>query len=234
MGEEDARRLGVRRIDDEAKGVLLQGLKRGLLLPEAARVAGFSPSGFCKARGRDPAFAEAWDEAMEMSATPRFVAPQNGRRLQLKKVRRVRFVDWRKELFLARFAATADETAAAEAAGVCVSTVWRHRQKNAEFARAWQAALDQGYATLEAEALRQRIEAQRRMREDPLPEGEPAREFERVLKLLERWERRNGRVGAREVSRGQRKAWSFEEAIAAIETKLRNLNIPIVGEEPAA
>jgi hypothetical protein len=69
------------------------------------------------------------------------------------------------------------------------------------------------------------------LRDGILPEGEVAREFERILKLLERYERRNGRIADRSVAHGRRRAWTLEEAIAAIEVKLRNLNIPIVGEE---
>jgi hypothetical protein len=115
---------------------------------------------------------------------------------------------------------------------VSVSPVYRHRAKDPDFAAAFQDALEQGYARLEAEALRQRLEAQRQLREGVLPAGEIAQEFERVLKLLQRWDRRNGRVGPRTVAPGRRRRWTFEEAIAELDRYLAALGIPIVGEEP--
>src|SRR5689334_13414513 len=81
-------------IDDTAKGLFLAGLKRGLYMEDAARTAGFSAGAFWKARKRDPAFDEAVGEMLELSSAPRFVAPGNGRRWQLRRVRRLRFVPW--------------------------------------------------------------------------------------------------------------------------------------------
>jgi hypothetical protein len=230
MGYEK-RSKGRGRIDDEAMGVFLSALRNGSLVQDAARAAGFALSSFNRLRKRDRAFAEAWEDMMELSAAPRFIAPQNGRPLQLRKSRCVRFVDWRKDIFLAHFAGTCDEAASAESAGVSRSTVIRHRQRDPDFAARRQAALEQGVATLEAEALRQRLEAQQKLRDGILPEGEVTQEFERILKLLERYERRNGRLADRSVAHARRAAWTFDEAIAAIEVKLNNLGIPIVGDE---
>lgn len=80
------------------------------------------------------------------------VASNNGRRLQVRKMRHVRFTEERQAVFLGHFAGTCDTTAAAEAAGVDESTVYKHRLRNPDFAEAWQQALDQRYARLEAEA----------------------------------------------------------------------------------
>lgn len=213
-------------------GIFLAALKRGAYLAEAARAAGFSPSGFARLRQRDPAFAAAWEEAMELSDAPRFIAPQNGRRLQLRKVRRTRFSDWRRELFLAHFAGTCDATAAAEAAGVCESTVYRHRVRDPDFAAAFQEALEQGYVRLETELVRQRLEAQKKLKEGVEATGEVAAEFERVLKLLTRWERRGAAVGPRTVAHGRQKSWTFDEAIALLERKLGALGVPIPPPRP--
>ncbi|HEX8240355.1 MAG TPA: hypothetical protein VF574_11510 [Allosphingosinicella sp.] len=59
------------------------------------------------------------------------------------------------------------------------------------------------YDRLEAESVRQRLEAQRRLSENLEPTGEIALEFERVMKLLARYDRRDGRLGAREIGPGQ-------------------------------
>lgn len=220
-----------RPIGDEAKGLFLDALKRGLSIEDAARAAGRSPGGFWKARKRDPAFDEAVEEMLELSNTPLFVAPGNGRRWQLRRVRRLRFVLWRKQVFLAHLAGTGDVTAAAAAAGVSEPTVYRHRMKDPDFAAAFQEALEQAYVRLEAEAVRQRLEAQRQLREGVLPAGEIAQEFERVLKLLQRWDRRNGKVGPRTITPGRRQSWTFEQAIEALDRQLAALGIPIIGEE---
>ena len=234
----DSRRSwGGRKIDDEAKGVFLDGLRRGLFVPDAARQAGFSASAFWKARKADPAFDEACDEALELSAAPRWIAPGKGRRLQFRNFRRLRFVGWRREVFLAHFAATCNETAAAEAAGVCRETVYRVRIRDSDFAAAHQAALDQGYVRLEAEAVRQREAAQAAMRaaiESGSAEGaEVVAEFERQMKLLARWERKQGGPGPRRVSAGRRQPMSFGEALDALERKLKALGIEIEpGDDP--
>jgi hypothetical protein len=52
-----------------------------------------------------------------------------------------------------------------------------------------------------------------------------AHEFDRVMKLLARWERKDGRLGPRAVSHGKQRAWTFEEAIDALDRKLRALGL---------
>jgi hypothetical protein len=219
-------------IGDEAKGLFLAGLKRGLSMEDAARNAGYSPGGFWKARQRDPAFDEAVEEMLELSNTPRFVSPGNGRRWQVRRVRRLRFVPWRKQVFLSHMAGTCDLTAAAGAAGVCPSTVYRHLAKDPDFAALFRQALEVGYPLLEAEALRQRLEVQRLLREGLVPAGEIPAEFERILRLLQRWDRHNGTVGPRQVAHGRRQAMSFEQAIEELDRYLAALGIPLIGEDP--
>jgi hypothetical protein len=219
-------------IGDEAKGLFLAGLKRGLSMEDAARNAGYSAGGFWKARKRDPAFDEAVEEMLELSNTPRFVSPGNNRRWQLRRIRRLRFVAWRKEVFLAHVAGTCDLEAAAEAAGVSPSTVHRHLAKDPDFAASFKAALEIGYPLLEAEALRQRLEARRLLREGIVPEGGIPREFGRILQLLQRWDRRNGALGPRQIAHGRRQTMSFEEAIADLDRYLAALGIPLVDEPP--
>lgn len=59
---------------------------------------------------------------------------------------------WR-TYFLARLIETSNITKAAEAAGISVSRVYRVRQDDPEFRRAWYSALAEGYQNLEMELL---------------------------------------------------------------------------------
>jgi hypothetical protein len=168
---------------------------------------------------------------MAKSSGPRLIRPNNGRRQQWRRMRHVRFDDARKERFLNHFAGCADVLEAARVAGVDESTVYKHRRKDPTFAAAFDEALDQAYARLEAEAVRARIEAQKRMRramDKGVPTGDVAAEFERVIRLLDRWDRRNGRLGVRTISPDRRQPLDFDESIALLDTKLRRLAIPIL------
>jgi hypothetical protein len=212
---------GRRRIGDRAKERFLIALRRGVRLEEAARQGGFTLSGFYGARRRDAAFAEGWREALADSAARERFTANNRRPVQRRRMRHVRFDEERQAAFLDHLRGTCDTQAAADAAGVDKSTVYKHLRKDAGFAEEFQAALETGYIELEAAALRQRIEAQEKLRAGGLAEGEAALEFEQALKLLDRHDRRNGRVGLRQVSHGKLKAWSFDEAIVALDRKLR-------------
>ncbi|TMJ16635.1 MAG: hypothetical protein E6G94_03635 [Alphaproteobacteria bacterium] len=232
-GNQDGSGAPKHLIDDRAKGAFLAAIKGGALLRDAAAAAGFTLGAFWKERKRDPAFDEAVQEMLELSNLPRFIRPANGRPMQLRRTHRLRFADWRQEVFLAHFAATCNETAAAEAAGVCTATVYRARRRDPVFAAAHQAALEQSYVRLEAEALRQRLEAQRRLA-DVLdqgldPGGALAEEFDRVMKLLARWDRGNGKVGPRTVSAARSDSMSFDEAIALLAHRLTGLGHRIPG-----
>lgn len=235
-GENDSGRA--RRVDMEAKMRFLDGLRAGLPRDEAAAAAGFTATAFYNARERDPVFRQAWLWANELFASDaraartaaaaaddpdRIVAPNANRLLQARPARRRRFDDLRKQIFLDHFAGTADAHAAAAAAGVGYSTVAAHCRTDPEFAAARDEALAVAYFQLEAEAVRQRLEAQRRFREHPCPAGEIAREFDRVMQLLARYRRPDGRVGFREVGRGRERGCSFEEAIVLLDRKLRAL-----------
>jgi hypothetical protein len=217
-------------VDALAMGQFTHALRRGATVEEAARAAGFGVSSFYRRRRRDPEFAAVWAEALEISNAPRLIKPGNGRPLQLRHTRRLRFTEERKDVYLAHFAATCDMATSAEAAGVCTSTVRNHRLKDAEFDARCQAALEQGYAALEEAAVRERLAALEKLREGVLPAGEAAVEFERQMKLLSQWRRRDGSLGPRAHSRETLSRWSFDEAMKALEKRLKALGIPVSGE----
>jgi hypothetical protein len=240
MDESDSARPPRRLIDAEAKARFVAGLRLGAPIELAAEAAGFSVKGFFGVRCREPAFRLAWLWALELSAAEERapppwtgggeeedgqirIVPGRGRQLQRRKMRCVRFTPTRQRIYLDHFAATADSQAAAAAAGVDVSTVDSHRRKHPEFAAAHDAALQQAYPKLEAEAVRQRLAAQQKLRDGLVPQGEMTQEFERVMKLLARWDRGRGRLGPREVRHGRQRRWTFEEAIVALDKRLRAL-----------
>jgi len=243
-GESDSGRPPRRLIDRAAKERFLLGLRAGTHRDEAARAAGFSSQAFYCARKRDPVFKLGWIWALELSAAEERekyraatlhksgndaegieITPNNKRALQKRRVRCVRFTAARKKIFNDHFAGTADVFASAEAAGVHYSTVYRHRQQDPQFAEDWDAALRQSYVILEAEMVRQRLEAQRQIREAPNPTGEMAKEFERVMQLLARLDRRDGRIGTRSVGHGRQKRVTFDEAIRTLDKRLRALGL---------
>ena len=239
-----------RRIDEAAKASFLAGLRRGERREDAAAAAGFSLMGFYGARWRDPAFKAEWTEALAASAAaerrPRparekgeiRIAAANRRLYQRRRRRNVRFTAERQAVFLAHFAVSGDTKASAEVAGVSESTVHLHRRMDPAFAEAYAQALAEAYVRLEAESLRLRLEAQKKLRAaieaagPAAPVAETDEEFDRIMKLLARWDRKPRGPDTRFKPGGRRHAWTFEEAIALLEKKMRALGIPIREEPP--
>lgn len=257
----DAGKPPRRLIDGAVKARFVAELRAGTGRDEAARRAGFSAEAFYCARKRDPLFKSAWVWALELSAVEQRearraaalaaeaagqpIAPNNKRVLQRRRARGIGFTDERKRVFLDHFAGTADTCAAADAAGVHYSTFHKHYRRDAEFAAACDEALEYAYLRLEADALRQRIEAQRDLREGRVPAGDPstgsgqemAQEFERVMRLLARYDRRGGgstRPGS--AVRSHRalpaKKFSFDEAAALLDRRLNALCQPQIAGGP--
>jgi hypothetical protein len=243
MTEADHGPLAPRRIDAAAKAAFLADLRLGASRESAAAKAGFSLMGFYGARRRDPAFAAGWIEALATSAAEERralayaergkecgevrIACANRRIYQRRRRRNVRFDSARRELYITHLAETCDSRAAAEAAGVHPSTVQLHRRTDPVFDEAHEAALAEGYAFLEAEAVRARLAAQARLRAaidaaGPVPPrallDEEGAEFDRVMKLLNRYDRRPHRPSSKH-------AWTFDEAILALDKRLRALGL---------
>jgi hypothetical protein len=164
------------------------------------------------------------------------IVSNNRRIYQRRKMRHVRFDEARQQAFLAHFCWSCDAIAAAAEAGVSESTVYAHRLKDPAFAEEYQSALEQGYVRLEAEALRQRLAAQQRLREaveraepgaPPLLAADIAAEFERVMKLLARWDRKARRPDSQASPGGGRRVWTFEVAIALLDKRLKALGLAV-------
>jgi hypothetical protein len=241
MSDSDSPSRRQPRIDAVAKAKFLEALRRGSGLEEAADEASFSLTGFYGARWRDPVFAAGWVDALASSAAEERrarayaergtergevrIACANRRLYQRRRRRNVRFDAARREIYITHLAASCDSRAAAEAAGVHPSTVTLHRRTDPDFDEAHHAALDAGYPLLEAEAVRQRLAAQARLRAaieaaGPVPSRalleEEGAEFDRVMKLLDRCDRRSRRPSANHVQ-------TFDEAILALDRKLSGL-----------
>jgi hypothetical protein len=230
-----------RLIGEAAKSAFLESLRSGAGREEAAAAGGFPLASFYNVRARDPVFRMGWQWALDLAAIDQRggelarraaqgepddrIAPTRGRLLQRQRMGWVKFTAGRQQIYLDHFAGTADCEAAAAAAGVSTATVRAHARKHPEFAAAEKEALHLAYAALEAEAVRQRLEAQRRLSEDLAPTGELAQEFERVMKLLARYDRRDGRIGPREVGPGQEQVCGWDEAIETLARKLRALGV---------
>jgi hypothetical protein len=252
MSGNDDSRGGQRRIDATAKAAFLAGLHRGERREDAAFAAGFSLMAFYGARHRDPAFKAEWADALAASAAAERrvrayaerderlergevrIASANRRIYQRRWHRTVRFTAERQAIFLAHFAMTCDTNAAAAAAGVSESTVTYHCRNDPAFAEAYRQALQEGYAFLEAEIVRQRLAAQKKLRAAIEAAGdtvaphltrETAAEFERIMKLLARWDRQPRRVDSRFKPGGRRQRWTFDQAIALLDKKLRALGV---------
>jgi hypothetical protein len=139
--------------------------------------------------------------------------------------------------------------AVAAAYGVTLQAFYSARRRDPLFAAAWPDA-----HALSAEAERRpvepadsdeahiasnnrrllRLEAQARLwaameeaeaRGAKLPPEAEGVEFDRTMKLLARWDRRDGRLGPREVRHGRQQSMSFVDSIELLDRKLRSLGV---------
>jgi AcrR family transcriptional regulator len=203
-------------------GAFVAAMARGATMEEAAREAKVAVATLYYRRRTCPAFAAAWAEAAAASAGPLLVFGRGGRRWQLVRARRLRpFCRARKQAFLDRFAESCNLAAAAATSGCSPGTVYRHLRMDGAFAAGFEAALEEGYARLQAEALRARLAAQEAYR--LAPDADPAaaaHEFERTIQLLREYKRGHGKIGRRPTG-GRLTKWSFDEAFEALEKELK-------------
>lgn len=119
----------------------LQALRDGIAVDAACDGVGISSSTAYRRRDYNPAFRAEWDAIRTVAAraTPTF----RGSHRDKRRIAR----------FLAELAATSNVAAAAAAADLAVSNVYRLRRTDPAFAKRWYAALAEGYDNLEMELL---------------------------------------------------------------------------------
>jgi hypothetical protein len=229
---------------DTQVAAFLFGLARGATVEGAAAAAGMKASTLYWRRKRCAAFARAWREALEAwdadAADASAAAPGTivrwhaGRGLMRKRKRPVEFDRRRRQAFLDHFAETCNLEASAAAAGISLGPVYRALKTDPAFAEGFEEALKTAYLFLEAEAVRQELEAQQKYRISPKGQGAAqAQSFERTMMLLREYKRGQGRIGRRPTE-ARLKRWSFEESCLALEKSLKVLGIRVAedGEQP--
>jgi hypothetical protein len=156
-----------------------------------------------------------------------------GRGMMRKRKRPVEFDRARKQAFLDHFAETCNLEASAKAAGISLSAVYRALKTDPAFAEGFEEGLRIGYLFLEAEAVRQQRAAQKAYRISPKGEGAmQAQTFDRTLSLLREYKRPGGGVGRRATGARLTK-WSFDDAFAALEQRLKIFGLRVErGEQP--
>lgn len=212
----------------QSQAAFLAALRGGALVVAAARAAGVAVSSLYCRRARDAGFAAAWAAAVEAS-TPlwrRPPAPLAG----ANPARRARLAGWRRDAFLAALADTCHAADAAAAAGIDKATVHRLIRRDPGFARDCAAAVARGTAHLFREDEAERAAA-RAWRLPIAPTGRPTQDFDEAIRLLARWERRDGSLGRRFVRHGRMTRWSFDDAMALLARRLRGLGFAPAGEE---
>lgn len=120
----------------------LAGLRQGMGVAAATRLAGVTRSTPYHRRLAVPAFRAAWDA----------IAKVDGRKARQAGPRRPRGAA-RIDRFIAELAETSNVSAAAAVADLSIGKVYKLRRTDPEFARRWYAALAEGYDNLEMELL---------------------------------------------------------------------------------
>jgi hypothetical protein len=161
------------------------------------------------------------------------IGGSNKRRVQVRaprgakkaKPRRNGFTKSRKEEFLAPFAATCNAKGSARAAGVAWTTVYQHRKSDPAFRAAWEEALDEGYARVEAELVRRSAIVPRVKADGKAARANAAIDPKVALAILESYRRNGGRRPGAILPR----PYDMEEVRARLEAKMRALGM--LGDE---
>jgi hypothetical protein len=176
------------------------------------------------------------------------VAPNKHRLTQVARTGGRKLFDGRRRaLFLEWFAATCNVRLSAERAGVAYQTVFKHRMKDEGFAEAWDRALQQGYAYLEARVLQEALAVEGRpstslgtngLSEEEETLAEEAFDRELAIALLREHARRLPGAGdKRKNQRTTARAATNQEVQAALVKRLKAFAMRVgraAGSEPEA
>jgi hypothetical protein len=232
-GGAGARRRRRRRLfDARAEGAVVRALRGGATVAAAARKAGYSVSTLYAAKGRSRLFREAWDEAVGESDGEVLIAPGNGRKVQLRRVRRRLFTARLQDEFLGHFAATCSIAGSAAEIGVGRSTVNKHLAENADFRARFDRVLEFAHRHLAAEMVRQQLEAAQRPQTDG-DEALRAADFDRSLALL-REHKRGRKDGLEPLPGAAPRHASLDEVCEALAKRLKKFPPTMPGEGPGA
>jgi hypothetical protein len=147
------------------------------------------------------------------------------RRVQVTKRGWNRFDAAKKKIFLKWFAATANAKGSARRAGVGYSTVYDHRMADARFAEAWDRALEQSYARLEAKVVQMQFEeaAGESLEFDGSfePPDAPVVDLAMAMQLLKQHKAEVTRIRAERAGRGTKKRAFYEGERAASDAEMR-------------
>jgi hypothetical protein len=143
-----------------------------------------------------------------------------GRRVQRRaargsgksKPKRRAFTKARRQQFLDHFAASCNASAAARAVGISENCIYLWRRKDAQFRDAWQEALDQGSARLDAELLREAAESVRIRPNAKVAARVSAMDAKTALAVLEAYRRSRGR--------GPGEVWPHPYDVEAVRRRL--------------
>jgi hypothetical protein len=98
------------------------------------------------------------------------IGAQHHRPVQAKKGRANAWTKAKRDIFLTELAASCNIRRASAAAGMWPTSAYKLRGRDAEFAKAWQAALDIGYERLETALVARALEAVGEIQFDTLDE----------------------------------------------------------------
>jgi len=215
-----------------AEVAFLVALRGGAGVAAAAAEAGVALSTLYCRRRRDPLFDSAWSLAAEASSGWRW-DEETGRKVRSAgTVRRLRFAGRRRAAFLAVLERDCNTDRAAGETGVNPATVRRHLQADPEFGRDAGEALRRGFEALgrEREAAWAAIRAGIASGEgqwEIVPRGRITSDFDEQMRLMARYERRDGTLGPRRVRHGWMRSMSFEDAIVLLDRKLRWMGVEV-------
>jgi len=166
------------------------------------------------------------------------IVPNCNRRLQKRRKRHNLFGKARRAIFLEHLAATCNVQASAAAAGVAVSTVYANRMRDAGFRADWDAALEQGYARLEAALIERAMRGEGRIpvRGDKQVDGPEAPEeidWDKGMELLRHHQRGLAGIGQRNPTHVPKRV-PIGTVTAKLIRKLKAIGVrPEGGPEPA-